>query len=154
MGHRIYELRWLHNQQYLDDCINFWLHIDPQTPKPHLHAFSSWLQNAVYNRYLVNLDKDFLKKTSGRWMPVTKHGRLKSCCLQVCTGSSMGGMQWKNRSEVAREVLFYRYLVGTGCSRSMLRRPWYSLTTAWPFRYTKREWRKVDTWYWTKRIIL
>lgn len=62
LGHHIYELRWLRNQRYLDDYINFWLQVDPQTPKPHLHAFSSWLQNAVYNRYLVNLDKAFLKK--------------------------------------------------------------------------------------------
>jgi hypothetical protein len=62
LGHHIYELRWLHEQQYLNDYINFWLHVDPKTPKPHLHAFSSWLQNAVYNRYLVNLDKNFLKK--------------------------------------------------------------------------------------------
>jgi hypothetical protein len=62
LGHHINELRWLHNQQYLDDYINFWLHVDPRTPKPHLRAFSSWLQHAVYNRYLVNLDKTFLKK--------------------------------------------------------------------------------------------
>ncbi len=62
LGHHIYELRWLHNQEYLDDYINFWLYVDPKTPKPHLHAFSSWLQNAVYNRYLVNLDKAFIKK--------------------------------------------------------------------------------------------
>lgn len=62
LGHHIYELRWLHNQNYLNDYVNFWLHVDPKTPKPHLHAFSSWLQNAVYNRYLVNLDKNFLQK--------------------------------------------------------------------------------------------
>ena len=61
LGHHIYELRWLHDQQYLDDYINFWLHVDPKTPKPHLHAFSSWLEDAVYNRYLVNLDKNFLR---------------------------------------------------------------------------------------------
>lgn len=61
LGHHVYELRWLHNQQYLDDYLNFWLRVDPKTPKPHLRAFSSWLQNAVYGRYLVNLDKDFLR---------------------------------------------------------------------------------------------
>lgn len=65
LGHHIYELRWLHNQQYLTDYVNFWLHVDPKTPKPHLRAFSSWLQDAVYNRYLVNLDKGFLKKNIG-----------------------------------------------------------------------------------------
>ncbi len=62
LGHHIYELRWLHEQHFLNDYVNFWLHVDPNTPKPHLHAFSSWLQDAVYNRYLVNLDKRFLQK--------------------------------------------------------------------------------------------
>jgi hypothetical protein len=62
LGHHIYELRWLHDQKYLDDYINFWLYVDPKTPKPHLHAFSGWLEEAVYNRYLVNSDKSFLQK--------------------------------------------------------------------------------------------
>ena len=65
LGHHIYELRWLHDQQYLNDYVNFWLHIDPKTPKPHLHAFSGWLQFAVYNRYLVNSDKDFIQRNIG-----------------------------------------------------------------------------------------
>jgi hypothetical protein len=62
LGHHINELRWLRDQNYLNDYINFWLYVDPKTPKPHLRAFSSWLQYAVYNRYLVNLDKDFLQR--------------------------------------------------------------------------------------------
>jgi hypothetical protein len=62
LGHHINELRLLKDQKYLDDYINFWLRVDPKTPKPHLRAFSSWLQWAVYNRYLVNLDKSFLQK--------------------------------------------------------------------------------------------
>ena len=62
LGHHIYELRWLHDAKYLDDYINFWLYVDPKTPKPHLRSFSSWLQNAMYNRYLVSADKEFLKK--------------------------------------------------------------------------------------------
>jgi len=62
LGHNIYELRWLLDPKYLDDYINFWLYVDPKTPKPHLHAFSSWLQDAIYNRYLVSADKNFLQK--------------------------------------------------------------------------------------------
>ncbi|HUC82219.1 MAG TPA: glycosyl hydrolase family 65 protein [Flavisolibacter sp.] len=62
LGHHINELRWLRDQKYLDDYINFWLHVDPKTPKPHLRAFSSWLQWAIYNRYLVHPDKSFLQK--------------------------------------------------------------------------------------------
>jgi hypothetical protein len=62
LGHHIYELRWLRDQKYLDDYVNFWLQVDPKTAKPHLHAFSGWLEDAVYNRYLVNTDKAFIGK--------------------------------------------------------------------------------------------
>ncbi|MBD0286745.1 MAG: glycoside hydrolase [Flavisolibacter sp.] len=62
LGHHIYEGRWLHDPQYIDDYIRFWLYVDKKTEKPHLRAFSSWLQNAIYNRYLVNLDKSFIQK--------------------------------------------------------------------------------------------
>ncbi|UEG52862.1 glycoside hydrolase [Mucilaginibacter daejeonensis] len=62
LGHHIYEGRWMRDPQYLDQYINFWLYIDPKTPKPHLHAFSSWLQDAVYNYYLVNQNKATLQK--------------------------------------------------------------------------------------------
>lgn len=65
LGHHIYEGRWLRDQKYITDYINFWLHVDPKTPKPHLRAFSSWLQNAVFNFYLVNLDKPFIQKNIG-----------------------------------------------------------------------------------------
>jgi len=62
LGHHIYETRWLHNQQYSQDYINFWLHVDPNHTVQRFHAFSSWIDDAVYQRYLVNLDKNFLKK--------------------------------------------------------------------------------------------
>lgn len=62
LGHHINEGRWLRDQKYLDQYIDFWLYVDPKTTKPHLRAFSSWLQYAVYNRYLVNSDKSFIKK--------------------------------------------------------------------------------------------
>src|SRR6185503_10789279 len=65
LGHHIYELRWLNDQKYLDDYINFWLHADPKTPKPHLRLFSSWLEDAIYNRWLVNRDKKFLRENIG-----------------------------------------------------------------------------------------
>jgi hypothetical protein len=61
LGHHINEGRWLHDPQYLDQYLLFWLHVDPKTPKPHLRAFSSWLQHAIYNRYLVNKDAGFIK---------------------------------------------------------------------------------------------
>jgi len=61
LGHHIYEARWLRNQQYLDEYIKFWLFVDPKQKKPRLHAFSSWLDDAVYNRYLVRPDLAFVQ---------------------------------------------------------------------------------------------
>jgi hypothetical protein len=60
LGHHIYEGRWLHNQDYLDQYVKFWLLVDPQEPKPKYHAFSSWLADALYQRYLVDRDQEFL----------------------------------------------------------------------------------------------
>jgi hypothetical protein len=61
LGHHIYEGRWLRDQQYMKEYISFWLYVDPKTPKPHLRAFSSWLQNAMYNWYLVTEDKQYIQ---------------------------------------------------------------------------------------------
>ncbi|WP_207422513.1 MGH1-like glycoside hydrolase domain-containing protein [Desertivirga brevis] len=62
LGHHIYEGRWLLNQQYINDYINFWLYVDPAWKVQRFHAFSSWIDDAVYNRYLVNKDKAFIEK--------------------------------------------------------------------------------------------
>jgi hypothetical protein len=61
LGHHIKEGRWLHDARYINDYINFWLHVDNKTPKPHLRAFSSWLQEAVYSLYLVKKDKAIIQ---------------------------------------------------------------------------------------------
>src|ERR1035437_2140123 len=62
LGHQIYEGRWLRNPQYINDYISFWLFVDKKQAKPHFHSFSSWIDDAVYQRYLVNPDKTFLKQ--------------------------------------------------------------------------------------------
>jgi hypothetical protein len=62
LGHHIYEGRWLHNPEYFKQYISFWLFVVPKTQKPHLRAFSSWLQNAIYNLHLVKQDKEYLHK--------------------------------------------------------------------------------------------
>jgi len=61
LGHQINEGRWLHDPEYIRDYINFWLYDDPKQEKQHLHSFSSWIDDAAYNFYLVNLDKTFIK---------------------------------------------------------------------------------------------
>lgn len=62
LGHHIYEGRWLHNPQYINDYISFWLYVDPKHTVQRFHAFSSWVNDAVYGRYLVNLGKPFIQK--------------------------------------------------------------------------------------------
>ena len=56
LGHHINELRWLRDPQYLNQYMDFWIHVVPTLPKNHLNNFSSWLQHAVYERYLVDRD--------------------------------------------------------------------------------------------------
>src|SRR2546421_10485092 len=62
VGHHIYEGRWLYDPRYIHDYISFWLYADKKQAKPHFHAFSSWIDNAVYNWYLVNLNKHFIEE--------------------------------------------------------------------------------------------
>lgn len=60
LGHQINEGRWLHDQQYIKDYINFWFFIDPKHKVQRFRAFSSWVQDAVYDHYKVAMDKPFL----------------------------------------------------------------------------------------------
>ncbi len=60
LGHHIYEGRWLNDQKYLDQYIRFWVLKDKTFPAPRFHAFSSWVDDAIYNRYLVHQDKNFV----------------------------------------------------------------------------------------------
>jgi Trehalase len=58
LGHQIAEGRWLHDQDYLDDYVSYWL----QTParRAQMHKYSSWLDAALWQRYLVIQDKSFV----------------------------------------------------------------------------------------------
>ena len=60
LGHHIYEGRWLKNQKYLNEYILFWFRGHNGGPQPHFHKFSSWIADALCNRYLVTGDKEFL----------------------------------------------------------------------------------------------
>lgn len=75
LGHHIYEGRWLKDNSYLKDYIKFWLyHADVGQTKQRFHQFSSWVDDAVYQNYLVQPDQGFLKeilpaldKDYGKW---------------------------------------------------------------------------------------
>ncbi len=54
-GHHFYEGRWLHTPKYLNDYALFWFR---GGGNPRLYSF--WAADAIYARYLVNHDKEFL----------------------------------------------------------------------------------------------
>nr|WP_202947172.1 hypothetical protein [Pedobacter agri] len=67
LGHHIYEGRWLKDNSYLKDYIKFWLYkADVGQSKQRFHQFSSWVDDAVYQNYLVKPDQRFLKEFSLR----------------------------------------------------------------------------------------
>ncbi|KQM76619.1 glycoside hydrolase [Pedobacter sp. Leaf216] len=75
LGHHIYEGRWLKDNSYLKDYIKFWLyHADVGQTKQRFHQFSSWVDDAVFQNFLVQPDQGFLKeilpaldKDYGKW---------------------------------------------------------------------------------------
>jgi len=60
LGHHIYESRWLHEPQYLDQYVHAWYRGNEGKPMEKLRKFSSWTADALYHRFLVNNDKKFL----------------------------------------------------------------------------------------------
>ncbi|MDQ3812572.1 MAG: glycoside hydrolase [Armatimonadota bacterium] len=59
-GHHLAEGRWLRDQMFLDDYVRFWFRGDNGQPQPHFHQFSSWAASAIYERFLVNGDEEFV----------------------------------------------------------------------------------------------
>lgn len=62
LGHHIYESRWLHDKRYMDDNLTIWYMGNDGKPMKKLRFYSSWNMDALYNRFLVNLDYGLLKK--------------------------------------------------------------------------------------------
>jgi hypothetical protein len=56
LGHHLMEGRWLRDQSYHDDYVLYWLRGAGGKPQPTLHKYSSWLQHALYERWLVTQD--------------------------------------------------------------------------------------------------
>ena len=59
-GHHAMESRWLQDRTFLENYIEFWLHKHDGGPQPHFHKYSCWFANALYQKYQVDGDKDFL----------------------------------------------------------------------------------------------
>lgn len=69
-GHHINEGKWLRDQQYMKDTINYWLAGPGQFPKPMVdsvnadtsdwaHEYSFWAASSVWQHYLVTGDRAF-----------------------------------------------------------------------------------------------
>ena len=65
LGHQIAEGRWLRDQQYLDDYVGYWLRTTNTLQQ--LHKYSSWLEAALYQRYLVTAETNFLVAHLADW---------------------------------------------------------------------------------------
>lgn len=62
LGHHLYEGRWLKNNSFLKEYIDFWLyHADKGQSKPRFHQFSSWLPDALLAYHKVSPDDQYLK---------------------------------------------------------------------------------------------
>lgn len=60
IGHHVYESRWLHDQKYTNQYIHVWFRGNEGKPMNKLRKFSSWTANALYNKYLVDGDRNYL----------------------------------------------------------------------------------------------
>jgi hypothetical protein len=60
LGHHIYESRWLHDKKYMDDNLRIWYRGNDGKPLKKLRFYSSWNEDAIFNRYLVNGDLKFV----------------------------------------------------------------------------------------------
>jgi len=60
LGHHIFESRWLHDSQYLNDYIQVWYRGSNGEKMEHLRGFSSWTAYALYNKFLVDGNSNFI----------------------------------------------------------------------------------------------
>lgn len=57
LGHHLMEGRWLHDPQYHDSYVRWWLRGNAGQPQPKLHNYSQWLAAALWQRYLVTQER-------------------------------------------------------------------------------------------------
>jgi hypothetical protein len=61
LGHHIAEGRWLHDPQYIDQDVSFWLRSGENGGlRKNYHQFSGWTAAALYDRWLVDARREFL----------------------------------------------------------------------------------------------
>ncbi|GLB49609.1 MGH1-like glycoside hydrolase domain-containing protein [Neptunitalea lumnitzerae] len=60
LGHHIMEFRWVHNPVYINENVQLWYRGNDGELMKKFRKFSSWNAYALYNKYKVDNDKDFL----------------------------------------------------------------------------------------------
>jgi len=60
LGHHIHEFRWLHNPEYINQDVQLWYRGKDGGRMNKLRTFSSWTASSLYDKYLVDGDKEFL----------------------------------------------------------------------------------------------
>lgn len=60
LGHHIHEFRWLHDKEYINQNVHLWFRGNDGKPMEKLRKFSSWTASSLYQKYLVDSDKEYL----------------------------------------------------------------------------------------------
>jgi hypothetical protein len=60
LGHHLMEMRWFRDQAHVNSYVEYWLRGNNGEPQAHLRRYSSWLQDALWQRWLVTRDTETL----------------------------------------------------------------------------------------------
>ncbi|WP_339382613.1 MGH1-like glycoside hydrolase domain-containing protein [Pelagicoccus albus] len=68
LGHHFMETRWLVDQSKDDSYLDYWMVGKDGEPQGHFHRYSSWLYDALWQRYLATGDSSFLEERFDRFV--------------------------------------------------------------------------------------
>lgn len=68
LGHHFMETRWMVDQSKDDSYLDYWMVGKDGGPQGHFHRYSSWLYDALWERYLVTGDEAFIKDRFDRFV--------------------------------------------------------------------------------------
>ena len=102
VGHHVAEGRWLRDERPLDEYIHFWFRSGPNsTLATHFHKYSSWVAAALYNRFLVTNDRDFLVDLLDDLVADYKLWESERSATTACSGNMTCATAWRNPSRAA-----------------------------------------------------
>ncbi len=91
--------RWLHNQDYLDDYVHFFYRGNYGQPDNRFHNYSNWATDALYQRYLVTLDRDYL--------------------VDLLDDLIADYQAWEDERQIPNDILFWQYDVRDSMEESI-----------------------------------